>query len=144
MKKLKIVTFISILFLAYSSVSAQVFKGYGDTKVQVGFIPYGYGNGLGGTVDYGLTDLFSVGAGTELYFGKNSNNFYLFGRGDVHLADLLEMPSEMDLYPGIDLGLTGGSLGLGGHLGFRYFFSDNIGAYIEVGSRGSLGVSINL
>ena len=144
MKNLKLITFLSLLFLGTSFLSAQAFKGYGDKKVQVGFIPYGYGNGLGGSLDYGLTDIFSAGAGAELYFGKNSNNFYLYGRGDVHIAELLDMPSEMDLYPGIDLGLTGEGLGLGGHLGFRYFFSNKIGAYIEVGSRGSLGVSINL
>ena len=144
MKNLKLITFLSLFLLGTSYLSAQVFKGYGDKKVQVGFIPYGYGNGIGGAFDYGLTNLFSAGGGAELYFGRNSSNFYLFGRGDIHLAELLDMPTEMDLYPGIDLGLTGNNLGLGVHLGFRYFFSDNIGAYIEFGSRGSLGVSINL
>ena len=142
MKKLVILS--CLLFLGTSYLPAQAFRGDGDKKVQVGFVPYGYGSGLSGVVDYGLTELFSVGAGAELYFGNNSNNFYLFGRGDIHLAELLDMPTETDLYPGIDLGLTGNSLGLGGHLGFRYYFSDNIGAYIEVGSRGSLGVSVNL
>ena len=144
MKNLKLITFLSLLFLGTSYLSAQAFRGDGDKKVQVGFIPYGYGNGLSGTLDYGLTPLFSAGAGAELYFGDNSSNFYLFGRGDLHLTELLNMPSEMDLYPGIDLGIIGSRLGLGGHLGFRYFFSNDIGAYIEIGSRGSLGVSINL
>ncbi|MBV7440132.1 hypothetical protein KRX57_01735 [Weeksellaceae bacterium TAE3-ERU29] len=138
------IIFLSLLFSGTSFLSAQAFKGYGDKKVQVGFIPYGYGNGLGGALDYGLTNVFSAGAGAEFYFGEGSNNFYLFGRGDLHLTELLSMPSQMDLYPGIDLGLAGGKIGLGGHLGFRYFFTNNIGAYIEFGSRGSLGVSINL
>lgn len=143
MKNLQKIILSSILFIG-SFAFAQSYKGNGDFKVQAGFVGWGYGAGLTGVVDYGLTNLFSAGAGVELYFGESSNNFYLFGRGDLHLQKVLDLPREMDLYPGIDLGLNGKGLGLGGHLGIRYYFTDKIGAYAEIGSRGGLGISIKL
>ena len=35
----------------------------------------------------------------------------------------------MDIYPGLDLGLKN----LGGHIGFRYFFTDGFGVHAETG-----------
>ena len=143
MKKL-IFTAVLSLF-AFTFANAQAYEGNGDQKVSIGFVPWGYGTGLTAMYDYGLSDLISIGGGGEFYFGGNRNhdNFYIFGRANVHLGELLNMPSNMDLYPGLDVGFNDG-LGLGAHLGFRYLFSDNIGAYIEAGSRGSLGIFINL
>lgn len=143
MKKLLFTAVLCILSI--SSANAQAYNGSGDQKVSLGFVPWGYGSGLTAMYDYGVSDLISVGGGGEFYFGNHDNddNFYIFGRANVHVGELLNMPSNMDLYPGVDVGFTHG-LGLGAHLGFRYLFNDNIGAYIEAGSRGSLGLIINL
>lgn len=139
-----IVLLILIVF-GVTHVSAQSYNGVGDKKVQAGISPYGNGTGVSGTFDYGLHDVFSVGAGAELYFDNdNDENFYIFGRADAHLGQLIGMPSNMDLYPGVDLGVLGDGLGFGGHVGFRYFFQDNLGAYVELGSRGSIGIVLNL
>lgn len=146
MKNIKIFGILFLFLAGFSATKAQTaFNGAGDFKTQVGYTLFGYGNGLTGTIDYGATDMLSVGAGVELYFGaSNSNNFYLSGRANLHLGETLNMPSNMDLYPGIDLGLKGNGLGLGGHIGYRYFFNENMGVFAEIGSRGSLGLSINL
>ncbi|MBQ0147639.1 MAG: hypothetical protein KBS93_04185 [Flavobacteriaceae bacterium] len=144
MKKLLFTALLSLF--TFNFATAQAYSGNGDQKVSLGFVPWGYGTGLTAIYDYGLSDLISIGGGGEFYFsGKNEDkdNFYIFGRANVHLGELLNMPSNMDLYPGLDVGFNHG-LGLGAHLGFRYLFSDNIGAYIEAGSRGSLGLLIQL
>lgn len=135
---------LGILSILGGTLQAQAYKGGGDMKIQVGFSPYGHGSGLTGTFDYGLHEIFSIGGGVELYFSKDNDNFYIFGRADAHLGKLINLPEDMDLYPGIDLGLLGNNFGFGAHLGYRYFFKDNIGVYIEVGSRGSFGLIFNL
>lgn len=144
MKFLSKITLLIVLLFTLNFTYAQAFRGEGDLKAQAGFVGWGYGSGITGSVDYGLTDLFSAGGGAEFYFGEGNNNFFLFGMGNLHLGSTLNLPKEMDLYPGIDLGLRGNGLGIGGHLGFRYYFNEKIGAYVEVGSRGSFGVSFNL
>jgi len=143
MKKLLFTALLSILSLSFAN--AQAYNGNGDQQVSVGLVPWGYGTGITAMYDYGISDLISVGGGGEFYFGgkDDHDNFYIFGRANVHLGDVLDMPSNMDLYPGLDIGFNSG-LGLGAHLGFRYLFNDNFGAYIEAGSRGSLGVFIKL
>ena len=125
--------------------NAQSYSGLGDQKISIGFVPWGYGTGVTGLYDYGLSDLISIGAGGEFYFGgkEKDSDFYVFGRLNAHLGELLSLPSNIDLYPGVDVGFTDG-LGIGGHLGFKYFFTNNIGAFIEAGSRGSLGITIKL
>ncbi|MCK0195215.1 DUF6646 family protein [Ornithobacterium rhinotracheale] len=146
MKNISILSLFFFFLLGLSKLSAQeAYSGNGDLKTQVGYTLFGYGNGLTGTMDYGVTNMLSVGAGVELYFGSsNSNNFYLSGRANLHLGKAINMPANMDLYPGVDLGLKGNGLGLGGHLGYRYYFSDQLGVFAEIGSRGSVGLSINL
>lgn len=143
MKKLLFTALLSIISISFAN--AQAYSGGGDQKISIGLVPWGYGSGITGMYDHGLSDLISVGGGAEIYFGgkDNDDNFYIFGRANFHLGELLNMPSNMDLYPGLDVGINHG-LGLGAHLGFRYLFSDSIGAYIEAGSRGSLGIVINL
>lgn len=145
MKNLRLLTIMLAFVLGASFMSAQAFEGTGDKKLQVGFSPYGNGTGITGTFDYGIHQYFSLGVGGEFYFSDNDDgDFYIFGRADAHLGQLLNMPSNMDLYPGIDVGLLGDDFGFGGHLGFRYFFQNNLGVYVEVGSRGSIGLSFNL
>lgn len=151
MEKIRELLIVLIVVLGASQVKAQAYDGLGDQKVQGGLSIFGNGLGLQSTYDYGIFDIFSLGGGLELYFrGTNGNkqnkaaDFYLFGRASVHLGRLINMPSEMDLYPGIDLGFLGGNAGLGGHLGYRYFFTPKYGAYVELGTRGSIGITINL
>lgn len=132
-----------------TTASAQAWNGTGDQKVQVGLSAWGNGTGLTGTYDYGITDLFSVGGGANIYFSgykdnDKSNNFFIFGRFNAHLQNVLNMESKWDIYPGLDLGVIGNTFGLGAHIGARYFFNDKFGAFVEIGNNGSIGLSINL
>ncbi|RQP14485.1 MAG: hypothetical protein EAS48_01520 [Chryseobacterium sp.] len=145
MKKL---FFLVVALLGFQLASAQAWTGKGDQKLQIGFNGWGNGTGITGTYDYGVGGIVSLGAGANIYFSdykdnNKDNNFFVFGRVNFHLRDVLNMPKEMDLYPGLDVGVLGDTFGLGAHLGFRYFFSPNVGAFIEAGNNGSIGLSFN-
>lgn len=146
MKKL---FFMFVLMLAGTFANAQAWTGKGDQKINAGLSAWGYGTGITGTYDYGLNKLISVGAGLNIYFDNYKNNddknrAFVFGRINFHLKDALQLPEKLDIYPGADVGVVGNSFGLGAHIGARYFFTERIGVFAEVGNNGSLGVSINL
>jgi len=145
MKKLFIMV---IIMFSGATVSAQAYTGSGDQKVNAGLSAWGYGTGIAGTYDYGINDLISVGAGLNLYFENFKNNdsdnrFFAFGRVNFHLNKTLELPEKLDIYPGVDIGVLYKEFGIGAHIGARYFFTQNIGVFAEVGNNGSLGVSFN-
>jgi len=142
MKILKILPVI--LFFSITSFS-QSFEGKGDTKINLGYDIYGRGNGIKGTFDIGLCDLFTVGVGATYYIDNDKNDFFIFGRTALHLGLLFDFPSQLDLYPGFNLGyLSGNDIGFTGYLGIRYFFSKRIGIFAEIGNTGAIGISISL
>ena len=135
--------------LAGTFANAQAWTGKGDQKINAGLSAWGYGTGITGTYDYGLNKLISVGAGLNIYFdnykdNNDKNRAFVFGRINFHLKDALQLPEKLDIYPGADVGVVGSNFGLGAHIGARYFFTERIGVFAEVGNNGSLGVSINL
>ncbi|RLD73658.1 MAG: hypothetical protein DRJ07_20535 [Bacteroidetes bacterium] len=139
MKFLKILPFLFVL--SFSSF-AQSFDGKGDAKINLGYDIYGHGNGIRGSFDIGLCDLFSVGAGAAYYFDNDKNDYYLFARTAMHLGLLLDFPEQLDMYPGISLGyLSGNDIGYDAYLGIRYFFTEKIGVFAEIGNTGSVGLS---
>jgi hypothetical protein len=146
MKKL---VFMLMLIFAGVTAKAQAWTGSGDQKINAGLSAWGYGTGITGTYDYGLNKLISVGAGLNVYFSDykdhdKDNRFFAFGRVNFHLKETLQLPEKLDIYPGVDVGVLGKDFGIGAHIGARYFFSDRIGVFAEVGNNGSLGISINL
>ena len=48
-------------------------------------------------------------------------------RFNANLGNVFQLGDNVDIYPGLDLGLKN----FGGHLGFRYFFTDGFGIYSE-------------
>jgi len=142
---MKIFSLFLILFFFTTFLFSQSYDGKGDTKLNIGYDLYGFGNGIRTNIDYGLSDIFSVGAGGSYYFSNPDNDFYLYGRTSIHLGLLLDFPSKFDLYPSIQVGyLSGNDIGFDAFLGARYFFTDKIGVYAEFGRNGSVGLSINL
>ncbi|WP_250252680.1 DUF6646 family protein [Chryseobacterium sp. Marseille-Q3244] len=146
MKKL---VFMVMMFFFGITANAQAWTGKGDQKVQLGLSAWGYGTGITGTYDYGLNKLISVGAGLNGYFSNYKNNdknnrVFVFGRLNFHLQEALNLPPKLDIYPGVDVGVVGKDFGIGAHIGARYFFTERIGVFAEVGNNGSLGVSFNL
>lgn len=144
MNRTKILALFFVL-IGTMTQAQEAFSGNGDLKVQAGYVLYGNGNGLGGSIDYGLLDFLSVGGGLDLYFSDdNDGDFYVHGRTNIHLGKMINIPENMDLYPGFDLGLLGNEFDFGGYLGFRYFFTEKLGAFAEIGTRGRVGLSLSL
>lgn len=136
MKMKKIVTLF--MLVAVSMVNAQAFKGKGDIKAQVGASFQSGANGIQVSSDFGIGENMSYGfVGSYLLgFGDvPAGNIAFKDRADLkarfsaNLGKVLTLEDNMDVYPGLDLGLKN----FGAHLGFRYFFSDGFGLYSELG-----------
>ncbi len=138
------VLLLSLILLPYM-IHAQCFTGKYDQKLQAGFNFYGYGMGIKASYDFGLSNAFSVGGGAVFYSsGEYHSGFFLFGRGDYHFQDIIDLPKELDVYAGLELGVIGKSyFGLGGHLGGRYDLG-NLYIFLEVGNNGAAGIGVNL
>ncbi len=139
---------LALMLFAGIFANAQAYTGKGDQKVNLGLNAWGYGTGITATYDYGLSDVISIGAGGNAYFdnyrdNNKDNRVFIFGRLNFHLREALDLPEQLDIYPGVDLGVLGRDFGIGAHIGARYFFTDKVGVFAEVGNNGSLGVSFN-
>jgi hypothetical protein len=130
----KIFTLAAILSL--SLISAQAFKGKSDIKGQMGLTLQDGGTGIGISTDFGLGQNLSFGivAGYMLNADKIGDVKPSFeDRADLrvrinaNIGNAFKFDDHIDIYPGINLGLRN----FGGHLGFRYFFTDGFGIYAE-------------
>lgn len=149
LKFMKKLIFTFMVIFCGATANAQAYTGKGDQKIQLGLSAWGYGTGVTGTYDYGLNKLVSVGAGLNAYFGDykdndKDNRVFIFGRVNFHLQEALDLPAKWDIYPGVDVGVLGNDFGIGAHIGARYFFTEKVGVFAEVGNNGSIGVSFNL
>jgi hypothetical protein len=171
MKKLFTVAVLTTLcFFSVEKINAQAFeKGQKNFSVGVGA---GYGIGANATVDYGVSDLISVGiigavSSYSYGYGLLGSNFRLTyigvgGRGAVHFGKYLKEiginEEKLDPYIG---GVGGVRLAryssdyssfyteanvrpmIGGFLGARYYFKEKMAVYAEAGTPySSLGISI--
>ena len=122
--------FASAMIFAVGFASAQTvaYKGAGDVKVNLGANLQDGGTGIVSSVDYGLGESFSIGAQAGYLLGVDEldgggkpvfgDRFDLKVRLNANLGSVLKLPSNVDVYPGLNLGLKN----FGGHLGARYFF----------------------
>ncbi len=127
---------LAALMLSVQISFAQAFEGKGDTKFQVGMNVQDGGTGITSTVDFGLGQNMSFGfLATYLLDADGSGSFDARFedridakvRFSAHLGDVIGLTPQMDLYPGLHLGTRN----FGGHLGFRYFFTNGFGLYTE-------------
>ena len=139
--KILLMGVLTLLFVF--ETESQSFNGKGDSKINVGYNIYGYGNGINASYNYGLNDQFSIGAGGSYYFDNEENDYFLFARANFHLGPLMDLPRKLDIYPGVEFGyLSSENIGLAAYIGVRYFFTDRLGVYAEIGSSGSVGMSV--
>lgn len=134
MKKLVISSIIA--FFTIVVVSAQAYEGRGDQKFQVGANLQNNGTGIVASYDYGLGENISVGAVSSYLLGieegiddDTRERFDAKVRFSAHLGPIIDVTPAFDLYPGLDLGLKN----FGFHTGARYFFSEGLGVYTELG-----------
>ena len=106
--------------------------------------------------DFGVAPTITVGAQA----GFSDNLFSIGGNVNYHFDNVLELPSEWNLYGGASLNYVDfnndnidndndGDIDLGLQLGGRYFFSENVGINLEAGggtelSGGKIGLTFIL
>jgi hypothetical protein len=136
---------ITLLFVcSVSLLNAQAYKGKGDIKGQVGANIQNGGNGIFVSADFGIGENMSYGfSGSYLLSAdemlsadktltiqpKFEDRIDVRARFNANLGNVFQLDKKMDIYPGLDLGLRN----FGGHLGFRYFFTDGFGVFTEAG-----------
>lgn len=143
MRKIVLVAFLGMCFLG----NAQAYKGKGDTKLQIGALIQSGGTGIVLTNDYGIGENMSFGFAASYMLNADNGvriNETTFmpenvkpdfkDRADVkvrfnaNLGSVIGLDENMDIYPGLNLGTRN----FGGHIGFRYFFTDGFGVYSEM------------
>lgn len=144
-----------MLTFGVSKLSAQSFTKQ-DLVINAG-LQTNTGTNLIGTIDFGVADNINVGAGIWFQsisvFGFSSTSLSLLGRGAYHFGEVADV-DNLDLYGGGELAinLDGGGTNFALLPGARYYFSEKIGAFVElpiyIGSGGGayfrLGASFKL
>ncbi len=160
MKKLLTLTFVVTALLFSSKVNAQAYKE-GDKllNVGVGLSSYYFGTPFGVSYESGINENISVGGQFDYNSGKSSGladwgytAFYVGARGSYHLAPLLKLNDDkIDLYAGLGLGYQsfkwndssygfgysyGNGIFFNYFIGGKYYFTEKIGAFVELGYTG--------
>jgi hypothetical protein len=161
MKKLLTLSFLLAL------IATTSFKGFsqaykqGDNLLNATIgIGNVYGFGIGASFEHGFTENISAGGSFDYlnynYLGVSGSSLLYFAvRGSYHAGELLKTGDKLDPYiglglgyvswPGIYSGIGASGIFFQGHLGARYWFSDNLGGVAEVGAGAAtlkLGVAL--
>ncbi|GAB3036536.1 hypothetical protein [Spirosoma pulveris] len=157
MKNLHFSILLLLGLLAGTQSFAQYVPDKGSKLLNLGIGVGGYGGigfggggvAFGGSFEAGVAKNITVGGIASFRSYSGFGSYYSIGaRGSYHFNELLNMSDEkVDLYAGLGLIYSGfsykdgylssaynyGGIDLGLHLGGRYFFSDKVGAFAEVG-----------
>jgi hypothetical protein len=135
MKKVFLAAMISVF--GVSQAQTDAFTGRGDGKVQIGANFQKWGTGIQVSFDRGLGESFSFGVQGGYLLGVKEfdvlgkpdagDRFDVKLRANAHLGDVMGLPQNFDIYPGLDLGLKN----FGGHIGTRFFFNKGLGVFAE-------------
>lgn len=126
-----------LAILSVSLLNAQVFEGKGDQKFQVGGNFQDFASGINVSYDYGLGENISIGVSSTYALNVKNNNiinakfgdrFDIKARFNANLGNVINIDDNFDVYPGLSLSTKN----FGGHLGFRYLFTDGFGVYTEL------------
>lgn len=167
MKK-SVVLFVAIVLATVSNRAlAQYKQGDKLLNVGVGLNSY-YSSGLPLSVsyEYGFTPEISVGGIVDYlssdFYNYRFTSLFIGARGSYHFNKLLNINDRSwDIYGGASLGYRtfswsngygsynpsgtyGSGLFLGIHAGARYYFSQQVGAFGELGALGSSNVRLGV
>lgn len=148
-----------VLLIGAASVFALPLNvGQSQFNIGTGFSTWGMPIYMG--VDYGVTPDITLGGEATLRFHNHGSWVGIYGNGNYHFVNLLNMPSNTDFYAGLCLGFDvwlpddghenahNSGLGLGVQVGGRYYFNDRLGLNLEIGggfvSGGKIGISCKL
>jgi len=128
----KIIT-LGLLLTAFLG-NAQAFTGKGDDKFQVGANFQENATGIMATYDHGIGENMSIGLYTTYLLSVDgdgsdfADEFDLKARFNANIGNVIGLPENIDVYPGLNLGLRN----FGAHLGGRYFFTNGFGVFTEL------------
>ena len=136
MKKIFLTAMIAVFGIA--NAQSDAFKGAGDTRFQIGANIQDGGTGIMTSADFGLGESFSIGAQAGYLLGAKEiegfdkpsfgDRFDIKARFNANLGSVLGLPQNIDVYPGLNLGLKN----FGGHVGARVFFEKGFGLFTEI------------
>ena len=154
----KIYLLASFVFFSALSVTAQSPLGKGGAQVNAGLGFSSWGTPIYAGVDFGVHPDITIGP--RISFRNNSNwnqNLIVLGfNGNYHFNNLLDLPSEWNVYAGASigyyiwsdsdiLGARNSGIGFDGQIGARYFFTEKFGINLEFGggmaTGGGLGIT---
>jgi outer membrane immunogenic protein len=164
----KTITLI-IALLASISMYAQAPIAVGQSQFNAGVGLSSWGVPVYVGFDYGVHPDITLGAEASFRSYRNnwSNRRYnhsiigISGNANYHLNRILDIPSNWDLYAGLNIGFyiwnspdgyegtRSSGLGVAAQVGGRYYFSEKFGLNLEFGggnafSGGKFGISIKL
>ena len=174
MKKLilVLVLVVGLVSLGVNQASAQFAKNDNLLNIGIGVNSY-YSGGIpfGASFEVGVTDEISVGGSVD-YLSHNYGSvfgsdwkftaIYIGARGSYHFNELLNLSNEnIDVYGGLTLGyrsfswsdsafgtgrvdIYGSGMFLGIYAAGRYYFSEKVGAFLEVGAVGSTNAKLGV
>ena len=130
--------FLLNLIYIQAQNSNVAFNGKGDQKLQIGTTFQNRATGISSSYDIGITHNLSVGIFGSYMLSvsdaiENHPNkdfldvFDLRARLNANIGNVINVDNNLDVYPGLHLGLRN----FGGHLGVRYFLSPTFGVYVE-------------
>jgi len=160
MRKITTTLALLIAFAMSTNLMAQHEEGQSNINLGIGFVTFGL-NGestlppVSISYEYGINDKVSIGgylgytsSESDLIFYKATFSYLVVGaRGSYHF----EIIDNFDTYAGVMLGYNNASISYdpdlpagipepeaggityGGFIGGRYHFTDNIGAFLELG-----------
>lgn len=130
---------ILIFVFAFLStfIYAQVDNQSGSQHLRIGANFFKDNANIKVIYNYGLSEMFSVGAGVYVL-----NDSYGFIRGDFYLNSVVPLPENLTIFGGLELGIIGVDfLDIEPQLGIAYSVSNNIDLFLEVGNTGTIGIS---
>ena len=164
--------FSIIAFFAISTFSFAQNGAFniGDKLLNIGIgvnSNYSGGHPVGASFEYGITDAISVGLNVDYLSYKYNESFkfrafYFEARANYHFNEILNIINDkVDVYAGLAIGYKnfswkdagvdnilsktyGSSQYWGAQIGGKYYFSDKIGAFLELGKLGSTNARIGV
>lgn len=157
MKKIHFSILLVLGLLAGTQSFAQLAVDKGTKFLNLGIGVGGYGGigfggggvAFGGSFEVGVAPNITVGGIASFRSYSGYGSYYSIGaRGSYHFNQILNLTTDKaDLYAGLGLIYSGfsykdgflssnynyGGIDLGLHLGGRYFFSDKVGGFAELG-----------
>lgn len=172
-KNSSVVVMVVALF-SMMDAQAQFKKGDKLLNIGLGVNSYYNGGiPLSAIYEVGITPQISVGGGIDYLsseyayaynFYRSFTALYIGARGSYHFNELLKINDKrFDVYGGLSLGFRsftwrdnatynyyaldssyGSGLFLGIHVGGRYYFTNRVGAFLELGGLGSTNARVGV